>query len=89
MAKIPSRKFAKTTQKIASKGFPKSQSKLASRGIAKGTAKIASRKLSQAPAEKKPVAPAHRERPINEQSREDRLAALQDQVAALKPASDL
>lgn len=89
MATIPSRKFAKTKQKIASRGFPKSQNKLTSRGFAKGTAKIASRKLSQAPAEKKPVAPAQRERPTVGQSREDRLAALRDQVAALKPASDL
>ncbi len=89
MAKIPSRKFSKTKQKMASRGFAKSKSKMASRGFAKGTAKIASRKHAPAPIKKKPVAPARLNPQTDEQSREDRLATLQNQVQALKPASDL
>jgi hypothetical protein len=91
MAKIPSRGFSKTKTKIASRGFSKSKAKIPSRGFAKGNAKIASRKGAKPPAvaEKKPTTPALLDRPSDEQSREDRLAALQGQVKSLKPASDL
>lgn len=89
MAKIPSRKFSKTKQKIASRGFAKSQRKIASRGFAKGTAKIASRGFAKAPAIEKQAAPARIDRPTDEQSRVERLANLQVQVKALKPASGL
>ena len=89
MAKIPSRKFSTTKKKIASRGFAKSQSKIASRGFAKGTAKIASRGFAKAPVKEKQAAPARLDRITEEQSREDRLATLQNEVKALKPASDL
>ena len=89
MAKFPSRKLS-GTKKIASRGFSKSKVKIASRGFTKGTAKIASRKIAKpSVAEEKPTAPVRIYRPTDEQSREDRLAALQGQVKSLKPASDL
>jgi hypothetical protein len=89
MAKFPSRTFSGTKQKIASRGFSKSKVKIASRGFTKGTAKIASRGFAKAPAKEKQAAPARLDRITEEQSREDRLATLQNEVKALKPASDL
>jgi len=89
MAKIPSRKFSTTKKKIASRGFSKAKVKIASRGFAKGTAKIPSRKLSSPPkAAKKPEAPALLDRPADETTRQERVAALKAK-AKLKPASDL
>ena len=88
MAKFPSRKLS-GTKKIASRGFSKSKVKIASRGFTKGTAKIASRGVAKAPAKEKQAAPARSARSTDEQSREERLATLQNQVKALKPASDL
>ena len=90
MAKFPSRKLS-GTKKIASRGFSKAKVKIPSRGFAKGNAKIASQKTAKpsAVAEEKPTAPVRIYRPTDEQSREDRLAALQGQVKSLKPASDL
>lgn len=91
MAKIPSRKFSKIKKKVASREFPKLQSKIASRGSGMGTAKIVSRKTINEPAKavKVPAASTRLARPINEQSREDRLAALRGRVKSLMPASDL
>jgi hypothetical protein len=89
MAKIPSRKFSTTKKKIASRGFSKAKVKIASRGFAKVTAKIPSRKLSASPkAVKKPVASVLLERPADETTRQERLAALKAE-AKLTPASDL
>jgi len=60
--------------------------KIASRGFSKGTAKIPSQKLSTAA--KKPEAPMLLERPADETTRQEQVAALKAQ-AKLKPASDL
>jgi len=89
MAKIQSRKFSTTKKKIASRGFSKTKVKIPSRGFTKGTAKMPSRKLSTAPkAAKKPEALVLLDRPADETTRQQRVAALKAQ-AKLKPASDL
>jgi len=88
MAKIPSRKFPKTTKKIASRPFPKSKTKIPSRKFAKGTAKIASRQFSKAPAVAK-AAPVRLDRPANEEARRDRVAALISEVKSLRSAGNL
>ncbi len=87
MAKIPSRRFSTAKKKIPSRKFPKSQRKIASRGFAKGSAKIASRGFPKAPAKK--TVQVCLDRPTDEQSRQDRVAALRGKVKALLPASDL
>lgn len=89
MAKIPSRKFSANKKKIASRGFSKAKVKIPSRKLESGTAKIPSRKLSKAPTTvKKPEAPVVLDRPADEKTRQDRVAALKAQ-AKLKPASEL
>ncbi len=89
MAKIPSRKFSTTKKKIASRGFSKAKVKIPSRKLDPGTAKIPSRKMSKAPdAVKKSAAPVLLERPADDKTRSERVAALKAQ-AKLKPASEL
>ena len=76
MAKIPSRKFSTTKKKIASRGFSKAKVKISSRGFA------------TAPKAAKPEAPVLLERPADDKTRQERVAALKAQ-AKLKPASEL
>lgn len=92
MAKIPSRKFSRTGRDSASKGSPSRRANLRPEESPRGRLRLRHEDL-----------PKHRKKQREEagclgQSKtarsmnnhgEDRLAALQDQVAALKPASDL
>jgi hypothetical protein len=91
MAKIPSRKFPKTKRKIPSRKFPKVQRKIPSRKFAQGTVKLQSRPFPKPPlaADKKPTAQVPLGRPINDEERQARLAALATQTQSLRPASDI
>ena len=86
MAKIPSSKFPKKSTRIPSRKFPQSSRQIPSTTFAKGTAKSPS--LPEAVTDES-ATPAIPNQPINEETRQDRLAALKRQSKSLISASDL